>query len=150
MRNIGDIVAGILFICVGIGFMIGGIGLQLGTPTEPQPGFFPFLGGIVLVLLAGILLFHAWQKGSGEPQPRGNLRGPAIMTLGLIAYVATLDILGYLINTAILSAIVLRVLETKSIWVLTVTSLIFTIGSYILFDRFLGVPLPPGIIANLW
>lgn len=130
--------------------MIGAIGLRLGKPTEPQPGFFPFLGGISLVLLSGILLFQAWHRGSGEPQALGKLWGPAIVILGLIAYVATLDSIGYLITTTMLSAIVLRTLETKSLWVLTVTSLILSIGSYIVFDRLLGVPLPGGILARFF
>jgi putative tricarboxylic transport membrane protein len=150
MRNLGDIFASIFFICIGIGFMIGALGLGLGKPTEPQPGFLPFLGGIVLVLLSGILLFQARHKGRGEPQALGKLRAPAIVILGLIAYVATLDSLGYVITTAILSAIVLRVLETKSLWVLTVTSLILAIGSYLLFDQLLGVPLPSGILDRFW
>lgn len=150
MRKLGDIFTSIFFICVGIGFMIGAIGLRVGKPTEPQPGFFPFLGGIVLVLLSGILLFQAWHRGRGEPQALGKLWGPATVILGLIAYVATLDSVGYLITTTILSAIVLRVLETKSLWVLIVTSLILAIGSYIIFDRLLGVPLPSGILARFW
>ncbi|MDI7258557.1 MAG: tripartite tricarboxylate transporter TctB family protein [Thermodesulfobacteriota bacterium] len=150
MRKIGDIFASIFFICVGIGFMIGAIGLRVGKPTEPQPGFFPFLGGIVLVLLSGILLFQAWHRGRGEPQALGKLWGPATVILGLIAYVATLDSVGYLITITMLSAIVLRVLQTKSLWVLTVTSLILAISSYILFDRLLGVPLPSGILARFW
>ena len=43
MRKGGDIFASIFFICIGVGFAVGGIRLHLGTPTEPQPGFFPFL-----------------------------------------------------------------------------------------------------------
>jgi len=45
MRNWSDIGASILFILLGIGVMLGSLRLNLGTPTRPQPGLFPFLGG---------------------------------------------------------------------------------------------------------
>lgn len=71
------------------------------------------------------------------------------MVLGLILYVAGLEPLGYVIATALLSAAVLRVLETK-FRVLFPVSLLLAIGSYILFDRLLGVTLPGGLLAKLW
>jgi hypothetical protein len=55
---------------------------------------------------------------------------------------------GYVISTIMLSAVVLRVLETKSWWVLAVVSLVLSIGSYLLFVRLLGVTLPNGILAR--
>jgi hypothetical protein len=60
-----------------------------------------------------------------------------------------LETLGYIIATALLSAVMLRVLETKFRMLLPV-SLLLAIGSYILFDRLLGVSLPGGPLARLW
>jgi putative tricarboxylic transport membrane protein len=148
MRKIGDILVGIFFIFIGMVFTIGGIRLHVGTPTEPQPGFFPFLGGIILVILSGILLFLGWRGRSSGTQTFGRLWGPMILILGLVAYVAALEIAGYVIATTILSAIVLRVLEAKSFWVLGVISLILGVGSYFIFDGLLGVPLPVGVLAR--
>jgi putative tricarboxylic transport membrane protein len=148
-RNLGDIIGSLLFMSVGIGVTIGAIGLHVGKATEPQPGFFPFLGGIALSVLSGILLLQAWRGRSAGTQVFGKLWGPCILFMVLIFYVATLETLGYLICTAILSAVILRVMETKSLRVLIMTSILVAVGSYILFNRLLDVPLPLGILVKL-
>jgi putative tricarboxylic transport membrane protein len=148
MRKVGDILVGIVFLFIATVFTVGGIRLQIGSPTEPQPGFFPFLGGITLIILAGILLFQAWQGKSSGTQAFGKLWGPLILTVGLVAYVAALEIVGYIIATTMLSAIVLRILGTKSFWVMSAISLILGVGSYFIFDALLGVPLPVGVLAK--
>ena len=148
MRKVGDILVGIVFLFIATVFTVGGIRLQIGTPTEPQPGFFPFLGGITLIILAGILLFQGWQGKSSGTQAFGKLWGPLILTAGLVAYVAALETMGYIIATTILSAIVLRILGTKSFWVMSAISLILGVGSYFIFDGLLGVPLPVGVLAK--
>jgi len=149
MRKSGQIVAGICFLGIGIGFTIGAIRLQIGRPTEPQPGFFPFLDGVILIILSAIFLFQASGGRTGETHAFGKLRGPAIVVLGLILYVATLETLGYTIATALLSAVMLWVLETK-FQVLVPVSLLLAIGSYTLFARLLGVTLPGGLLVKIW
>ena len=149
MRKPGEIAVGICFLSIGIGFTIGAIQLQIGKPTEPQPGFFPFLGGVILIVLSAIFLFQAQLGRAGETHAFGKLRSPSIMVLGLILYVATLEPLGYIIGTALLSAVMLRALETKFRMLFPV-SLLLAVGSYILFDRLLGVTLPGGLLAKLW
>jgi hypothetical protein len=150
MRKVGDILVGIFFIFIAIVFTVGGIRLRIGTPTEPQPGFFPFLGGMTLMILSGILLFREWQGKSSGTQALGKLWGPLILIVGLAVYVAALEIAGYIVATTILSAIVLRILEAKSFWVLSVISLILGVGSYFIFDGLLGVPLPVGVLEKFW
>jgi putative tricarboxylic transport membrane protein len=70
--------------------------------------------------------------------------------MGLVIYVLIFDIAGYILATVILSVIVLRVLEPKTRWIFAVVSLILAIGSYLLFDRLLGVLLPGGILERFF
>jgi len=149
MRKPGEIAVGVCFLGIGIGFTVGAVQLQIGKPTEPQPGFFPFLGGVILVILSALFLFQARLGRTEEARAFGKLRGPVIVVVGLILYVAGLESLGYVVATALLSALILRVLETK-FRVLIPVSLLLAVGSYILFDRLLGVTLPGGLLAGLW
>lgn len=146
MRKSGDIVVGLFFLAIGIVFMIGAIKLQVGVPTEPHPGFFPFIDGIILIVLSALFLFQAWGGRAGESQAFGKMGGPVLVVLTLILYVATLETLGYIITTTILSAVVLKVMETKP-RVLVLVSLILAVVSYLVFDRLLGVTLPRGLLA---
>ncbi|MFH2074333.1 MAG: tripartite tricarboxylate transporter TctB family protein [Pseudomonadota bacterium] len=147
MRKSGDIAVGLFFLAVGIVFMIGAVKLQVGVPTEPRPGFFPFIDGIILIVLSALFLFHAWGGRTGKSETFGKMGGPVLVVLTLVLYVATLETLGYIITTTILSAVVLKVLETKT-RILVLMSLILAVVSYLLFDRLLGVTLPGGLLAS--
>ena len=146
MRKPGQIVAGLCFLGIGIGFTVGAVKLQIGVPTEPHPGFFPFTDGVILIALSVIFLFQAWGGRVGESHAFGRLGGPAVVVLALVLYVATMETVGYVITTALLSAAVLKVLETKP-RVLVLMSLILAVASYLIFDRLLGVTLPLGLLA---
>ena len=146
MRKPGEIVAGLCFAVIGILFMIGAVKLRVGVPTEPRPGFFPFIDGIILIVLSTLFLIQVFSGRIGESHAFGKMGGPILVVLTLILYVATLETLGYVITTTILSAVVLKVMETKP-WILVLVSLILAVVSYLLFDRLLGVTLPRGLLA---
>ncbi len=146
MRKPGEIVAGLCFLAIGIGFTVGAVKLRIGAPTEPQPGFFPFWDGVILIALSALFLFKAWGGRAGESHAFGRLGGPAVVVLALILYVAAMETVGYVITTTLLAAVVLNVLETKP-RVLVPMSLALAVGSYLLFDRLLGVTLPLGLLA---
>lgn len=147
MRKPADILVGLLFLAIGIVFVAGAVELRVGVPTEPRPGFFPFIDGTILIVLSLLYLLQTWRGRTGESQAFGNVRGPALVVLTMILYVATIETLGYVITTAILSAVVLKVMETKPA-ILVLISLILPVVSYLLFDRLLGVTLPAGLLAS--
>ena len=145
----GDLFASLFGILLGAAVIIGSIRLRLGTPTEPQPGFYPFMAGIILIVLCGILLIRAFSGRSPGGETIGEIRRPVILILGLFVYSVVLDLLGYVIATVILSGVVLCVLDTKGWWKIAVISLVLSCGTYFLFDRLLDVSLPVGILAGL-
>jgi putative tricarboxylic transport membrane protein len=148
MRKPGEIVVGLCFAVIGIVFVIGAFKLTVGLPTEPKPGFFPFIDGVILIALSILFLIQAWRGRAGKGSDFGNLRGLSIVVITLVLYVATLESLGYVITTAVLSGVVLYVLETKP-RVLVLVSVGLAVASYLLFSRLLGVTLPPGLLTFL-
>jgi putative tricarboxylic transport membrane protein len=148
MKNRADLLGGLFCAALGAGFCAGALRLHIGTATEPQPGFFPFFGGAALVALAAILFSRAWQ-GKGERASFGDLRRPAALVASLVVYLVTLNVLGYVIATSVLAVAVLKILDTPS-WGLAIgigTGL--SVGTYLLFDRLLGMGLPQGVLARL-
>jgi hypothetical protein len=109
MRKPGEIAVGLCFLTVGIAFMIGAVKLTVGVPTEPKPGFFPFIDGAILLGLSVLFLVQAWRGQAGKTQAFGGIKGPVIVTLTLILYVVTLERVWYIITTTVLSAVVLYV-----------------------------------------
>lgn len=148
MKNTSDVVGSLFLFLLGIGAIIGAIQLHVGSPTEPQPGFFPFVGGVCLVVFSSIIFLKGWL---GHSQPKvafGEAGRPALLLAVMIVLVWILDHLGYVIGTFIASGLILRILNVKSWRVLILTSFCLSIGTYILFDKLLGIELPVGILAR--
>jgi len=150
MGKNGDILAGSFFLFLGVAVIIGALQLPLGTPLDPQPGFFPLLAGVFLSGVSIIYLLRALpKKRSAGRQPVGAAWRPVFLIAGLFIYSIILDPLGYVIATVVLSMIILRILEPKTWWKLVTIGLGTSIGSYVLFDRILGVTLPLGILKGV-
>jgi putative tricarboxylic transport membrane protein len=147
-KNSTDIVAGIVLILIGTGAIIGAIGLRIGTPTEPQPGFFPFLSGVAILVLSLIILVQGWLGRKESGTRFGEIWRPAMLIAVLILFVGLLEPLGYVIASAIVVVLALLIMGIKSWRVLLVVGLAFPIGTFILFDRLLGIGLPVGILAR--
>ena len=139
----GDVAAGALLAALGAGICIAGVRLTLGSALDPQPGFFPFIGGVLLIGLAALLVLQGF-RGAGAPAEtaRESLGPPAILVAGLAAYAALLEWAGYPVMTALMALLALRVLGAR--WLPgVVASVLLSVGSYLLFVK-LGVPLPLG------
>ena len=148
MKNRSDIIGSIFLFLLGIGALIGAVQLKIGLPTEPQPGFFPFVGGIILLIFSTIIFLQGW-LGTGKQQIAfGEIGRPALLLGVMILLVFVMDRLGYVMVTFIASALILRILSVKSWRVLIITSLCLSIGTYVLFDRLLGVDLPVGLLSH--
>jgi putative tricarboxylic transport membrane protein len=141
-------IAGAFFLLLGLGAVIGAVRLQVGNLDEPQPGFFPFVSGLLLMVLSAILIVRDWRGHSYETEAFGDVRPPLFALLGLSALVVLLTPLGYVVATAILAIVLLFVLGVRKIWVFAVAVPAVSIGSYALFDRLLDVPLPAGPLAT--
>ncbi len=144
-----DAIAGGALLVMGAGAVVGAVQLQIGSPDEPQPGFFPFLAGLILVVLSGLLIRQALRGRSSGGEPLTHLKQPVLAMLGLVGYVLLLEPLGYVLATAVLTAVLLFVLKVRrglSYWL---TLVLLPVGSYFLFDRLLDVPLPEGILSTV-
>jgi len=61
-----DLLAGSLFLVLGLGFAIGAASYDLGSPARLGPGAFPFVLGCLLVLLGGLIAAKGLLAGEGE------------------------------------------------------------------------------------
>ncbi len=153
MWNRTDIIETIVLIFVGIGVVIESIRLKVGMPLMPQPGFFPLIGGVLLIGLASSVLVQNWlRRGRGTQEHEeefGEWRRPAILVVGLGVYAVLLEPVGYVLPTVFLSALILRVLGVTSWKLIGGVSVALSAGTYGLFGRILGIDLPAGVLSFL-
>jgi putative tricarboxylic transport membrane protein len=141
-----DRLAGAAFGLIGGGAVFGAVSLEVGTPGAPEPGFFPFLAGVTLVLLSAVLALRVTVPSDTEPF--GDSRAVLLAIGGLIVFVLTLDVLGYVLAAAALTAILLIVFGVRGIRAFAIVVPAAALGSYVLFDILLGIPLPAGPLGS--
>jgi hypothetical protein len=96
-----DVVAGGIFVALGLAFAIGARGYELGTAFRMGPGYVPLVLGGVLVLLGlagisvGVVRWRAGGKTPTEPH-HGAIpwRAIAFLTAAVIVFGAGVDSLG--------------------------------------------------------
>jgi putative tricarboxylic transport membrane protein len=141
-----ELAGGAIFFLLGLGVCVEASRLGFGSVNAPQPGFFPWIGGVLLTGLSISLLVWALCGGPSAGSLQGNWRHPALLVAVLAVYVPLLEPVGYPLTTAALCVVVLRILKTRR-WSVTLgVSVVLALGTYLLFRRGLGVELPPGVL----
>jgi putative tricarboxylic transport membrane protein len=141
-----QLAASLLCLVLGVGVCLEAGRLGFGTVLAPEPGFFPWIGGLMLTGLSVCLFVRALRSRSAATSPKGEWFGPGLLLAALVLYVPLLEPLGYPIATAALCAVVLRILRTRR-WSVTLgVSVALALTTYLLFRRVLGVELPPGVL----
>lgn len=107
IRSQKDLVAGAIFICIGLFFAFSSLGYRLGTPDRMGPGFFPLMLGTLLTLLgAGVALtaLRGAEERSGKLETL-NLRGLGIIILATVLFGLIIQSAGLLVTLAVCAAI---------------------------------------------
>ena len=135
-------------------YLAASLSLPVGKVGKPGPGMVPVGIGIILTVLCLLHVIEVFffEKNRGVQKEEGGVltRADVLRVIGvvsvLIVYMILFPVLGYTLSTIILMVAVLRLLQMHG-WLRIVLISILTSGcSYYIFDRFLDVPLPKGII----
>lgn len=121
--------------------------LPLGGWHHPDAGFFPLALALTLVASSGWVFLRSFGRApeAGGLDLGEGTRRIAIVTAALVAYVFVLDRLGFIPSTALVMILMLRGLGRRG-WRFTLAlALASVVVAYVVF-RWLGVPLPSGIV----
>jgi putative tricarboxylic transport membrane protein len=139
-------------IALGVGVAVESMSLGLWTRLGPGPGLLPLLLGLMLVGLAAIWAVQSLlatrvataQDDSAQDDGAEPLdpRYIAVVIGSLIALAALLDLIGFQIAMALFLLLHLRWVGRRG-WLLSIgLALAGSVGTFVLFDRVLQVPLP--------
>jgi putative tricarboxylic transport membrane protein len=145
----------VVWIGLGLFFMVYSYGLDLGHLHSPGPGLMPFLIGMFL-LGSGLCLGYTAirrnraDKGANDPSDTTgeiSFRKSIILIVSLILYALVLEQLGFVVATFLLLAVSFHSLGVKRIRALA-GSLVTVLICYFVFT-YLGQRFPPGILRYL-
>ena len=153
MRN-PDQTSSLFWLVIGIGITFGSLRYGFGTLHSPGAGFITFFAGAILSLLSIGLLISAskdrkLRKGLGDLW-KGFQVGKVLYVLSLLlVYTFLLKYLGFLVSTFLLLSLLFRVKANYRLLKVILLSFLITAGSYLLFEVWLKVQLPKGILGGI-
>jgi putative tricarboxylic transport membrane protein len=127
--------------------------IESGAEFGMGPGFMPFWLSVGLGITAAALLARAVAlparlfEPAFYPDRAGGMRVILVLAGYLLAIVLTKP-LGLPLSMAILTAITMPVFGSRSWKAIALTAILTLFGVYLVFGRWLGVPLPMGILEE--
>jgi len=145
-----DRVTAALLLALSVAFSAGALKLYAWWgPGGPGSAFLPFWLGLVMGFLSlGLLIRSLKEKSPGDAWfPRGEGLRDMLVVLGLTAaFIALLRVTGMVIGTALYLAVLVWYLGRHRWWVTLGVALAAAAVNWLVFVRWLRVPMPEGIL----
>jgi putative tricarboxylic transport membrane protein len=141
----------LVWLALAILILVESLRLPLGSWRDPGAGFLPLWSGILLALLS-LIDYGQSRRGEESPgeEPGGSGRGTRTflwVVAALFGYSFLLEILGFILTTALFLLILLRAGEPQRWTVALGGSVAASLFSYVLFEVWLKTQLPKGIFG---
>jgi putative tricarboxylic transport membrane protein len=125
---------------------------SIGTLRHQGPGFLPFWSGVVLGIFSiALIIKSSLARGRGEKLRKsweGRRWGNVILVLGsLFLYALLLPKIGFIITTFGLMYLLFGVMGKRKVWIQGMGSLLATLVSYYVFNTWLDIQLPKGLLG---
>ncbi|HHT01235.1 MAG TPA: tripartite tricarboxylate transporter TctB family protein [Firmicutes bacterium] len=145
----GDLIGGVISVLFGLVVVFEASKLPYWGAQGFGPGFVPLWSGVVIIV-GGLLLFGAaWRMPADPPvtpDPAGKMR--LLLTAGTVVVAALLmPYLGFAVSMFLLVAVLVRGLGKHSWLVVGISSFLTAAAVYLVFVRWLMVPLPAGMLG---
>ncbi len=150
MKN-NDQRSSLFWLVIGLAIALYSTKYGLGKFSSPGPGFMPFLSGLVLAGLALVVFLQQLSRGTKEKLRDlwAQKNWPTIMMVmgALVLYTILFRLLGFLLDTFLLTAFLLRLMEPLGWKKVLVGAIGAAIGSYAIFQLWLEAQLPTGFLG---
>jgi hypothetical protein len=141
-----DRVTAVLLLVFSVAFAAGALRqYSWWGPGGPGSAFLPFWLGLVMAVLALMLLFKKNPRDDAW-LPRGEGLRDMLVVLGVtVLFVALLNVTGMVIGTALYLAVLIWYLGRHRWWVTLGVAVAAAGFNWLVFVRWLRVPMPEGI-----
>ena len=149
-----DRVGSTFWFIIGLYIILTAYRLGIGSFHQPGPGFIFFLSGLLLTALSAVDLGRTFiRKAKPDADKRSPLwrgvrwRKVLLVLVGMSIYVFLFDFLGSLLSTFLLMFFLFKAVEPTRWSIAAIGSLITTLTCYALFQVWLKVPFPTGVLG---
>ena len=141
----------LFLILIGILFCLSSFNLGIGRINAPGPGLIPFGTGALLILfsLGTIIEAYFGRKVKTKASLFSGRRWKVVLSVlvSLFLYALVLDILGFIMTTFLIMAVLFKISEKQTWKIALGASALTTAFTYFLFDYLLNCSFPRGFLG---
>lgn len=145
-----DLISGAVLFLFGLVILFYAPQFDLGSFSEPGPGFMSFFAGLIICIFSSITFFVALRNKSSKVEKiwvEVKFQKLIFTMLILLIYTFVFEKLGFMICTFFLILTMVRFVGYQTWFKSILTAIASTILSYLLFQTWLQTQLPRGIFG---
>lgn len=147
-----DFFSGLMFIVVGVIFAVGATNYSMGSSAKPGAGYFPLMLSVIMAILGAIVLFKSLTIETEGGDPVGDIawRPLLVIVASITVFGLALPRLGMFVTIPLLIIMVSFAGDEFSWKGVIATSVMLTIGSWVIFiwGLNLTIPLKPAFMGG--
>jgi putative tricarboxylic transport membrane protein len=137
-----------ILLVLGIIILVVSWGYGFGSFRRPGPGLYPFLIGAFVLLFSMILFILEMKPKKSEPVfSQGGALTFILMTITFCMWIWVMPFLGYVVVTFLATFAFCKIMKLEGWWKPLAVSVGTALFIYALFDYFLYIDLPRGILG---
>ena len=138
----------VALLIIAIYVVIHSLGIGFGTLARPKAGFFPFLGGLLILISSIAIMLQKFRDS--EPPFKNAYQVKMFFTILIIfvLWVIIMPLLGYILVTFLAAFGMFKLLGLEGWLKPLILSIGICIFIYVLFDIWLYTDLPRGIFLG--
>ncbi len=128
--------------------LLASLRIGFGSLKEPEAGFFPFVAGSIILIAGAIGLLPRSRAGEDTPLFRSRRELMVFLSVALLSvlWIIALPLLGYAVMTFAVAFLYSKTMGLEGWWKPLLLSLGIGLFVYSLFDLWLYIDLPRGIL----
>jgi putative tricarboxylic transport membrane protein len=145
-----DLISSLVFLVCGVIITLSCLRLPVGTFSDPGPGLFPLITGILMgIISSGVLIKSYRQSNSAGRERLGEDKrlwhNKAVATVMIMfLYAIAIDQLGFLTVTFVMLFILYKAIGDLSLRASLGGAVVTAVMAYVVFKVWLNVQLPVG------
>lgn len=143
----GELVFNLLIMALGIYVMATSLKIGFGTLREPDAGFFPFVGGLIILVANFFVLARESRKNQPLFPNRAGIPIFFMFTAIAACWILVMPYLGYVIMSFLAVLGLSKVMKLEGWGKPLLLSAVVALFIYLLFDYWLYLDLPRGILG---
>jgi hypothetical protein len=147
--RLGEVLVGLALLATGAFFASQAALLDFGRVGLPGPGFFPFVLGVALCLLAAAIVYHVrWGASGGDVMFFGH-RDVVIALVAMVGLASVFERIDSYVALGGFTAALLLLVARAALWRVLLGAVLGMVAVWLFFGLALGVRLPAGDFWDL-